>query len=276
MSAPLHVTPNAPAAPKQKNHTLGIVALVTAVAGFVFACIPGALIVGWILLPIAFVLSIVALCMKGKKLFGILAMVLSVVGTIVGFIVFFTVVAGAVDEAFGGSEVSTVDSAIENEDIAIEEEAAEPVDEPAGPVEGSRENPFPLGTIVSNEEWEVSVNSVELGATEAVLAENVLNATPDEGDEYILVNVSAAYVGGGTGTPAVDLGFDYVTVDGVKVGTLETFAVAPDAFDSLTELYPGGTITGNQVFAVPSATAGEGTVAVRIGMFGDEVFFAAQ
>ncbi len=45
-----------------------------------FACISGALIIGWILLPVAFILGIVALTRKGKKTFGILTIVLSIVG----------------------------------------------------------------------------------------------------------------------------------------------------------------------------------------------------
>lgn len=269
MSAPY---PAAPPAPAQKNHPLGLVALITAALGFVFACIPGALILGWILLPLAFVLSIVALCMKGKKLFGVLAIALSVVGTIVGFIVFFTVVAGAVDEAFGGSDVAAVEPApVTEEDVAEEVE-----EEPAGPVEGSRENPYAIGTTVSDDGWEVTINGVQLGATDAVLAENMVNPSPDEGDEYILVNVTATYIGADTGMPAIDLGFGYVTVDGVTVDGLSTFAVAPDSLDRMAELYNGASITGNLVYAVPSATAADGTVTVRIGMFGDDVFFAAK
>src|SRR5690606_24458030 len=223
MSAPLPAAPITPAAPpasKQKYHPLGLVALIAAGVGFVFACIPGALIVGWILLPAAFVLSIIALCMNGKKLFGLLALVLSIVGTIVGFIVFFGAVAGAVDDAFNETFGKTeTEPEVVATEPAIEEEAAEePVaEEPAAPVEGSRENPYALGTTVSNEEWEVTVNGVQLAATEAVLAANIINPTPDEGDEYMLVNVTATYVGADVGTPAIDLGFGYVTSDGIAI-----------------------------------------------------------
>ncbi len=93
--APLAVAP-------LKPHALSIVALVTAAVGFIFACIPGALIVGWILLPIAFILSLVALFLKGKKWPALVGLILAVVGTIVGFVVFFSLVANAANEAFGG------------------------------------------------------------------------------------------------------------------------------------------------------------------------------
>ena len=49
--------PQLPAGPRPKTRNgLGIAAFVIAIVGFVFACIPGALIVGWVLLPIAFIL----------------------------------------------------------------------------------------------------------------------------------------------------------------------------------------------------------------------------
>ncbi|WP_240666060.1 hypothetical protein [Agromyces sp. LHK192] len=88
--------------PNRKPHVLGFIALGVAVLGFIFACIPGALIVGWVLLPIAFVLAIVALFMKGAKWPAITGLILSIVGTIVGFVVFFTVVTTSFDEAFDG------------------------------------------------------------------------------------------------------------------------------------------------------------------------------
>ncbi len=91
-------------APKKTN-VLALVAMIVAIVGFIFACIPGALIVGWILLPIAFILSIVSLFLKGSgKWMGIVGLVVSIVGTIVGFVVFFAVVANAASEAFGGTE----------------------------------------------------------------------------------------------------------------------------------------------------------------------------
>lgn len=86
--------------PGRKPHVISWVALGLAAIGFVFACIPGALIIGWVLLPISFILSIVAFFLKGMKWPAIVALVASVVGTIVGVVVFLSVVAGAFDDAF--------------------------------------------------------------------------------------------------------------------------------------------------------------------------------
>ncbi len=79
-----------PPVPTERN-VVGIIALIAGILGFIFACIPpGALIVGWVLLPVAFVLGVVGVCLSGKdKGTSIAAICLSIVGVIVGVVVFF-------------------------------------------------------------------------------------------------------------------------------------------------------------------------------------------
>ena len=84
--------------------------------GFVFACIPGALIVGWVLLPIAFVLSLVALFLAGAKWPAITGLIIAITGTIVGVVVFFVVVSDAFDDAF--------DEALSDPDVGVTIDAA--------------------------------------------------------------------------------------------------------------------------------------------------------
>ena len=110
-----------------KPHVLGIIALAVAVIGFIFACIPGALIVGWVLLPIAFILAIVAFFLRGKKWPAIAALVLSVVGTIVGFLVFFTVVTTSFDDAFGQVEGTTGQASESAGDTSADSDEPAPV-----------------------------------------------------------------------------------------------------------------------------------------------------
>src|SRR5699024_2752013 len=136
-------------------------ALVVAVIGFIFACVPGALILGWIMLPIAFVLSLVGLFLRDRARWtAITALIVSIVGTIVGVLVFVFAVASAFDESFGGSSATVDDSAAEAgaESVAMDS-ADEAVDDSAavGEPGESRENPVPLGTTVSGDEWDVTV-----------------------------------------------------------------------------------------------------------------------
>ncbi|MGX9346972.1 hypothetical protein [Microbacterium sp. KNMS] len=269
--------PSSTGEPRPPRNTIALVALALAVVGAVFAAIPGALVVGWILLPIAFILAIVSLFQKGRKAAGVAALIVSVVGTVIGVVVFVGSLAAAVGSAVEESASTSVASPAEGAPVE-EEPAEEPVDEPVAepaPTEGTRENPAPLGSAVSGDEWTVTVNSVTLGATDAVLAENMINQAPAEGEEYILVGVTATYTGQDEGM-AAEVQIEYVTPDGVSIAGYDTIAVAPDALDTLATLYSGAQVTGNVVLAVPSATAASGLIAVTPGLFADTAFVAVQ
>lgn len=150
-----------------------------------------------------------------------------------------------------------------------------PVEEPAA-AEGTRDNPYPLGTTVSSDEWDVVVNSVTLGANDAVVAANPFNEQPDEGTEYIVINYTATYTGDDAdGQMAAFVSVDYVTGSGTTVNTLDKLVVAPDpAIDTMSTLYNGGSVSGNTAIQVPSPP--DGVLAVRPGMLADTVFVAIQ
>lgn len=266
----------APQVEKAQRNVLGIIALAVSAVGFIFACVPGALIVGWVLLPIGFILGIVSLFMKGKvKWQGITAIIVSVVGTIVGIIVFTVVVATAFNDSFGGTDVGI------GEEPAVVEEAEGPVApieeeeaEPAAEV-GTRENPAPLGTPIEGQEWTVVINSVTFGATDQILAENQFNEAPDPGTEYILINYTATYTGDDPeGMSAIFASVEYVTADGVTVTGFDKVVVGPDEIDVISTLYNGGSVTGNKALQVPSPP--DGVIAVSPGMISDTVFVATQ
>lgn len=115
--------PTVGAEAKKSTNALGIVALAVSAVGFIFACVPGALIIGWVLLPVGFILGIVALFLTGKaKWPGLTAIIVSVLGTIVGVVVFFGLAAGAVSDAL---DESTRDGIGASEAPAEEAPAAE-------------------------------------------------------------------------------------------------------------------------------------------------------
>lgn len=101
----------------RKNNVVGIIALVVGIIGLVCACIPGIMILGWLLLPVAFILGIISLFLKGKKWPGIVGLVLSVLGSILGVVVFLVVMAHSVsdaaDDMSGSSSSSSSASASE-------------------------------------------------------------------------------------------------------------------------------------------------------------------
>ncbi|WP_210768628.1 DUF308 domain-containing protein [Arthrobacter sp. E3] len=257
---------------KKPFNILGLIALITAVLGFIFACIPGALIVGWILLPIAFVLALVSLFLKDKaKWMGITALIASIIGTIVGVSVFFAVVATSFDNAFssGDTTVAEPSNGAAANDAAVEKKPD---------VNGrTRENPSPIGSVIESDDWRVVINSVTFAATDAVLGANEFNDPPAEGSEYILVDYSATYLGDDAeGQMPAFVSIEYVTASGTTVNGFDNIATAPNPIDTTSTLYKDGTATGNTVFAVPTSTAGQGVLAVRPGMLADKVFVAVK
>lgn len=279
-----------PAAPAPVKNTIGLVALIIAVIGFIFACIPGALIVGWILLPVSFILAIVALAQKGKKKgTGIAALILAVVGTIVGVIVFVVVAAGAIsdglDEELGSDEATVVDdqeAAPEDGDIAQDEPVDEPADElaeepaaqepePSGP-EGTRADPLPFDAQIETDDWVVRFTSFDSDANAEVAAANMFNDEPTAGTQWIIVEAEATYTGDDSGN-TFELTFDYVSADGTVIATHDSFAASLEPeFDGFAELFTGGTEAGKIAFLVPDSV--DGLLRVTPSLFGDDVFFA--
>lgn len=275
----IHQTQPRQQPPKARN-TVGIIALIAAIVGAIFAVIPGALILGWILLPIAFVLSIVSLFMKNQKRGqGIAALIISIVGTIVGMIVFIGVVGSAFDDAFSDeTQIQSPthgDEMQEFEDVTVDEEPADPVAS-GDAQEGTRTNPLAIGASISNSEWDVTVNSVDLDATDVILAENTFNEAPADGNVYLMVEVSATYTGTNPegDTPWVTV--EYVSAGGNSFASHDSMVVTPNSFDSLETLYEGASTTGNISIEVPEDEIADGTLKVSPGLFGDPVFFAVQ
>lgn len=270
----------------QKN-TIGLVALIAAIVGFIFACIPGALIMGWILLPVSFILAIVALAQKGKKKgMGVTALILSVVGTIVGIIVFLAVAVDAVSESleeeFGQDDVTVVDDEplapegdepalddVTDDDVTDNEPAEEP--EAAGPA-GTRDDPLPFDALIEDGDWAIELTGFNPDANAEVADGNMFNDEPADGTQWVTVEVAATYTGTESGN-TIELTFAYVGSDGTVVRTSDALAsgLEPD-FDQIAELYEGGTEAGKIALLVPAPV--DGLIRVTPSMFGDDVFVA--
>lgn len=265
--------PPQPAKAKKQSNAVGLIALIAAALGFVFACIPGALIVGWILLPIAFVLGLVSLFLRDKtKWMGVTALIVSIVGTVVGFMVFLAAVATSVDNALGSGDTTVLKPSA---NAGAGNGAAAPKEQ--APEAGTRQNPYPIGSVIESRDWRVVINSVNLAATDAVVAANRFNDSPARGSEYLLVNYSVTYIGNDAdGEMPAFVSVDYVTADGKTIDGLDKLVLAPESMDTMSTLYTGGTATGNKAIEVPAATAGQGVLAVRPGMLADKVFVAVQ
>ncbi len=262
------------AAPPERN-ILAIVALATAVLGFIFAIWEGAYIIGWILLPISFVLALVSLFLKGKsKKLGIAALIVSIVGGIAGGIAFMSSAARVFEESFSTSSISampTTDPAADSPVTDAPADAGEDAEQTSGDL-GTRDNPYPLGTTLSSDDWQVTINSFTPDATEAIMAENSFNDPPADGNTYAMVNLTATYVGADKGSP-FELTFSYVTAAGNVVETYDSMVVIPDDLP-FNDVYSGASVTGSKGFEIPAGD--NGVLRVQLGLFSDEVFVALQ
>lgn len=254
-----------PAQSAPTKNTLGLIALIVAILGLILSCVKGALMAGWILLPIAFILGIVSLFMKNKKKgMGIAAIIISVVGAVLAPIVFFAYITDAADEALNAPPAQTGPD-------------GETIENKGKDAQGtSRDNPLPVGSSVESKEWSYKINSVELNGTDAVLAANPFNDAPADDQQYILINVTATYTGNDP-EGSIPLGsVAYVSADGNTFAAHDSLAVAPDAFDQITTLYEGASTTGNIAIAVPSEGIENGVLAVSPDMFSGKSFVAVQ
>lgn len=259
------------AASKEKNIP-GLIALVLGIIGFIFACIPGALIIGWILLPIAFILGIVGLLLSGKaKGTSIAAIITSVIGVVVGVTVFLVVVQDAFEDAFNESNSSP--SSESDLSSPPSDNATDPGGESDQGSAGSRENPLPMGEAVSSNDWEITLGTpYEAGAE--IAAENPFNSPPEPGMEYWIVPVTATYTGDDTGTPWVDVKVDFVGSDNRTYNGFDCTVVIPDSLNDVGALYRDGVADGNRCVTVPAGA--DGLWSVSTGFVGEPVFFDAK
>lgn len=246
---------------KQKN-PLGLIALIVGIVGLIFACIPGALIVGWVLLPIAFILGIVGLFQSGKaKGPAIAALIVSVVGTVVGVSVFVVVVGDAFDNAFRKSDLSP--------SAPTPSGRSGQGDQPAA--RGSRDNPLPIGEAVSNQDWQVTLGAPR-EATAEVAGTNQFNNSPKPGMEYWIVPVTATYIGNATGNLMFGIRVQFVGSDNRTYS--DPCGVIPDPLSNVGDLYRGGTARGNTCVAAPAGADGLWTVTT--GFSGKPTFFIVR
>ncbi|MBB6335737.1 DUF4352 domain-containing protein [Schaalia hyovaginalis] len=267
---------NPQAAAKKPRNTLGLIALIISLVGTVFACIPGAMIVGWILLPISFILGIVALFMKGKSLgLAVGAVIISVIGTVIGIIAFITVLGNALNDAFHEETTTSSPQSAGTQESEPSDGIEAPSSEDAGK---TRENPLPIGSSLETSKWTVVINSITLDGTETVVGANALNDAPDPGMIYALINVTATYRGDDAQGAHPWLSIDYVSKDGKTYDstTSSKLIIPPDQFDTLSTLYNGASATGNFAIEIPADSPEQGVFAVSPDLLADKVFIAAQ
>jgi len=190
-------------------------------------------------------------------------------------------------ESLEGSIWGDDGSAYEGQIVKSQEPAAgASVDEGSGVLitvgvpdpDGSRDLPFPAGTVLSASEGGVETLTVTVGpatwnADATVMAENQFNDPAPEGSVYVLVPVTITNVGSAEAViPWLAVDIAYVAPDGRSYDRAS--AVIPGNINDIGDLYEGGSATGNLAFVLPTTAQG-GVWAVSNG-WSDPVFVAAN
>lgn len=203
-----------------KPNVVGIIGLVAAALGFVFACIPGALVIGWVLLPIGLILSVVSFFLKGRKWPGIVGLIVAIIGTIVGFVVFFVVVLAAANEA-----IKSLPSIPEATNGAVATNAATPAPAASNPADAKGSFAVTIDDATQSQDYE--------GKPVIVVTYTFTNNSSKDGSFLSTVRNQAFQ-------------------DGVELDTAIVADGSVDTSSAMKQIKPGASITVQWAFALTS------------------------
>ena len=124
--------------------------------------------------------------------------------------------------------------------------------QPDGSLTAERQDPIAVGTATDvGEGWTLTVNGLNPDAA-AVIAANDFNEPAPDGSEYVLVDVTLAFAGEGSMSPAaVDL--DLVGDSNVAVGGGGCSVSFDSELDRFADVFAPGEVTGEVCFLVASS-----------------------
>lgn len=260
---PPHYSP-----PIAKPVGLAVTALVVGIVAFLTGLIP---ILGILLGLTGVVFGVLALVKRQSKGMSITGLCLASVAAVVSL--FSTV--GMF--ALVGQAPNVATSPAPSAEAPAELTEATPTEPKAKEELGlTRDSPLPLGSTLESGAWQVTINSVELDATQSVLEGNMFNDEPAEGHQYAMVNVTAKYLGADAEGDYPSLVVQYVTSEGNTITQSDSFALPPEAFDLSETLYEGASASGNIALMVPTDGAADGVLAVKAEAFADKRFVSVQ
>lgn len=148
-------------------------------------------------------------------------------------------------------------------EVPTEAPTATPTEAPIGT---SRDNPAPLNTPVEVPNYTMTLTSVTRPANDIVAAGNMFNSPPDEGYEYVMVEVTVTCKQDECAFSSYNLG----VVGSESVVYDPEFVSGVDGMLESGEMLEGGTLTGKLFFIVKQ---GETDLVLRWEpLIGDEAF----
>jgi len=269
--------------PAKPSNGLATAGFVLGLLGFLGSFIPLLNIGGIVVGIVGVILAAVGL-VKAKKLAGagrglaLTGIILGGLALVVGVVINVAFV-GAVNDALDDATTTTVltpTATASDGDVSSDEQTSDeatPDDESTSDDEvgTTRDNPAPLGSAISDDDWTVTVNSVK------TIKKDKYDQKAAKGSVLLLVNVTATYTGDDAQGDSAWANVKFVSADGTTVDSSDgsTLFIAEDAFDNLKTVYNGGSVTGDEIIEVP-ADWQDGVLAVSPAMFSDDTFVAVK
>lgn len=254
--------------PEKSTNGLAITGFVLGLLGLLMSWIPllnvlGILlgVLGLIFAGIGWASSKKSGAGKGLAIAGLVMSVLAIVVAILVNAVFVDAVDSALDDATSNSV-----------EESSQEERASGSDSGDAEAGTTRADPVPLGSAITGGDWTVVVNSVKS------IDSDSLGSRAKSGSVLLLVNIKATYNGddeqGSTPWSTVK----YVAPDGTTVDSTNgsTLFLAENEFDSLTTVYEGAVVTGDQILEVPAEGWQNGVLALSPDLLSDDTFVALR
>jgi len=137
---------------------------------------------------------------------------------------------------------------------------------------GTRENPAPLGSEITDGDWTVMVNSV------TTVDEDSWGSFPEAGYVLLVINLTATYIGNDADGDTPWANVEYVSPSGNTFNSLSssTMFIPENQFDSLSRLFNGASTTGNMILEVPAENWQQGTLRVSPGLFSSATFISVH
>ncbi|WP_323102174.1 DUF4190 domain-containing protein [Intrasporangium sp. YIM S08009] len=255
------------AAPPPVNGSNGLATagFVLGLLGLLASWIPVLNIVGLILGVLGAILAAVGLAKskkvgtgKGLALTGLILGVLAVIIAIVVNVAFVN----AVDDAVK----TTVDTSVR---APADSNGAAAADKELG---SSREKPAPIGSAITGGDWTVTINSVKTADKDS------FGQKPAAGKKLLVVNLTATYNGDDAQGSSAFAVVKFVTAQGNTIDSTSgsTMFVPKDQFASLTKVFKGASVTGNDMLEVPANGWENGVLSVSPDMLSDDTFVAVK
>ncbi len=277
-AAPTPVPTPAPGLVKVTNG-LATAGFILGLIGLLGSFIPVINVVGIFIGVVGAILAVFGLVKANKSGVGkglaITGLILGVLAVIIGVtvnVIFAAAVSESVDQAIVditvGTPTGSADGTATDSSTPSDAAAADAA------IGTSRDNPAPLGSAITDGDWTVTINSVTTADADS------LGQTPQAGSTLLVINMTATYTGTDSQGATAWATVDFVTAEGTTIGSLDgsSYFAADESFDSLTTLYEGGSVTGNQILEVPADSWESGVLAVSPALlsFADDTFVAVQ